>query len=419
MDQLTQNSQYKKWENFKITIIGVGGAGNNAVNMMIDENLPNINYIAANTDSQALEHSKCENKLTLGKSNNGFGAGSNPELGLELAKESIEDIKEKLSGSKIVIVTAGFGGGTGTGAAPLIAQIAKEQGALVLGIVSTPFTYEGKARNKIATNGIENLKQNTDAYLVLSNQKISELNPSVPSADLYRLANVSLKNIVVAINDILNKVGFINIDFADFKNALTNSGKSIINVTQGSGESKVSKALNKLFEPNYYDYPLFAPSRLLINLQYDQNTTSAQIQEAIMGVYKKLNIDEANESEAIKIGQEIINTPHNAGFFKITVIGSGEDEQVDKNIYVQEEKVEVIEQINELEDIKQDTIILEDVQSIIEQEIKLQTQDTEILKVEEDAADASKENPSIELLNYFNIPNENEVDDSKTKVWFN
>ncbi|QNM93714.1 cell division protein FtsZ [Mycoplasma sp. Pen4] len=325
------NNEQNKASNstsINLKIIGVGGAGNNAVNMMYDEELLNVEFIVANTDVQALDKSVCINRLPLGKDNKGFGAGSNPEIGAQLANESTEDIKNSLNGADVVIITAGFGGGTGTGASPKIAQIAKESGALTIALVTTPFLYEGKKRTNVANTGIEELKKNVDSYIVLSNERLSEEHPDIPFAESLKLSNITLKNIIFAIHDILNRVGTINIDFADIKHTLTNAGLTIVGLGKATGENRATKAVKKAFEQNLYEHDIKSAKKLLINIQHDKSVTNKEIKSAIQAVHEYLAENGNEYIDDCKIGQEIMETENNAQFFQIAVIASGVSSEI-------------------------------------------------------------------------------------------
>ncbi len=229
-----------------IKVVGVGGGGSNAVNRMIEAGMNLVDFIAINTDEQALNISKAPNKLVIGKKiTMGMGAGGDPEIGLKSAKEDKEKIAKVLDGADMVFVTAGMGGGTGTGAAPIIAEIAKSLGALTVGVVTLPFSFEGKVREKNARMGIEAIKQHVDTLIVIKNDQIFQLiDNKVPANMALKLVDDILLNAVRGISDIINKPGLINVDFADVKNIMKGSGEAVLGFGEGIGENKVSQAVN-------------------------------------------------------------------------------------------------------------------------------------------------------------------------------
>ncbi|MHA3846144.1 cell division protein FtsZ [Mycoplasma sp. VS276A1] len=409
------NASYKTAISLKV--IGVGGAGNNAVNMMFNEDLPNVDFIVANTDLQSLEKSVCNHKVPLGKENRGFGAGSDPKLGAKAVDESTQEVKEALKDADVVIITAGFGGGTGTGSSPKIAQIAKENGALTIGLVTTPFIYEGQNRMNVALNGIEELKKNVDSYIVLSNEKLSDENPDVPFAESLKLSNVTLKNIIFAIHDVLNRVGTINIDFADIKHALKDAGLTIVGIGQASGENRAEKAVKKAFETNLYEYDIKNASKLLINIQHDKMVTNKDIRKAVSTVHEMLS-GQGGFINDCKIGQEIVELDNNAQIFKVSIIASGVDANVSKE---QEEMVEEhkTSKIDAIADLQPEIEDVEDelVQKEIEMEMTketLQEESESLLRT----AEANKYAQTKELNSYFDIDDSSLLDEQEESSWF-
>ena len=241
----------------KIKVVGVGGAGNNAVNRMIEEGIAGVEYYAVNCDKQALLNTKSAIPLQIGeKTTQGFGAGADPEIGRQAAEESEDDIREALQGAEMVFVTCGMGGGTGTGAAPVVARIAKEMGCLVVAVVTKPFTYEGDFRMQNALNGIENLRANIDTLVVVPNDKILEIaDRRMTKKDGFKKADEILQQIVQSITELINKVMAVNIDFSDVRKVMCNAGIAHVGMGVGSGEEKAIDAVklaveNKLLETN-------------------------------------------------------------------------------------------------------------------------------------------------------------------------
>lgn len=227
----------------KIIVIGVGGAGNNAVNRMIDDEIEAVEFWVANTDKQALSTSKARQRIILGtKTTNGLGAGGNPEIGRQAAEESIEDIRNIVQDANMVFIAAGMGGGTGTGAAPVIARIAKEEGCLTVAIVTRPFTFEGKRRIANSVAGLTELKKAVDSMIIVSNDKLMMTAGSDPIGNAFRQADNVLSQSVKTVTDLILMPAVINLDFADVRNVLKGSGISLIGFGMGQGDNKALNA---------------------------------------------------------------------------------------------------------------------------------------------------------------------------------
>lgn len=227
----------------KIVVIGVGGAGNNAVNRMIDEEIQNVDFYVANTDKQALSTSKSSKRIILGQEiTGGLGAGGNPEIGRKAAEASAEDIKEIVKGANMVFVAAGMGGGTGTGAAPVVARIAKEAGALVVAIVTRPFSFEGKKRFVNSIDGLNNLKEQVDSIIVVSNDKLLMTSGNAPISEAFDASDKVLAQSVKTVVNLILLPAIINLDFADVKSTLENSGVALIGFGMGSGPNRAEQA---------------------------------------------------------------------------------------------------------------------------------------------------------------------------------
>ncbi|VEU59005.1 cell division protein FtsZ [Mycoplasmopsis gallinacea] len=338
------NNMNNKMKNFNkvdanklsLKVIGVGGGGNNAVGMTINENFPNVEFLVANTDFGALHKVNCNNKIHLGKDKRGLGAGSNPEVGRNAALESLEDITTKLDKADVIIIAASLGGGTGTGASPVIADAARKLGALTIAVVTTPFIYEGTRKMRVAKAGLNELKEKVDAYIVVSNEKLIEKFSSVPAEDLFKMANVSLKNIILAINDALYNTGTINIDFADVKRILSNGGLTAVGIGKGNGTDRAKKAVDKAFEQCLYENDITNANRVLINITHDSKTTQAEIRDAVNRVYEKFGTDpkaENNPFECI-VGQQKVETQDKTELFKVSIIATAtSSENVAKDPY--------------------------------------------------------------------------------------
>lgn len=312
-----------------LKVIGVGGAGNNAIQMMDKEQFKNVEFIVANTDAQALASNDCKNKIALGKDNRGLGAGSDPEVGAKAAKESLSEIQEKIGGADVVIIAAGLGGGTGTGAAPVIAEAAKNNGALTIAIVTTPFLYEGPKRRRYAKEGIEKLSKFVDSYIILSNNKLADNYGDVPLNDTFELSNISLKNIILAIHDILYRIGRINIDYADVRKILTDGGLTMVGIAQATGKDRAEKAVEKAFEQNLYEKPINKASRMIINIQSDKKASLSEVQKAISKAYQVFGTSIDDEEEGIDTitGHEIVDLKDNGELFKVSIIVTGSNDE--------------------------------------------------------------------------------------------
>ncbi len=236
-----------------IKVIGVGGAGGNAVNRMIAEDVKGVEFITANTDVQALDNSDAETKIQLGaKLTRGLGAGATPEIGQKAAEESEEAIAEALKGADMIFVTAGMGGGTGTGAAPIIAKTAKDLGALTVGVVTRPFSFEGPRRAKNAAEGISEMKQHVDTLVIISNNRLLEVvDKKTPMLEAFQEADNVLRQGVQGISDLITSPGYVNLDFADVKTVMQNQGSALMGIGSATGENRTGEATKKQFRHHY------------------------------------------------------------------------------------------------------------------------------------------------------------------------
>lgn len=255
----------------KIIVIGVGGAGNNAVNRMVDENIGGVEFIGVNTDKQALQLCKAEQTLQIGeKLTKGLGAGAKPEVGEKAAEESAEDILQAIQGADMVFVTCGMGGGTGTGAAPVVARLAKEQGILTVGVVTKPFRFEAKTRMSNANTGIERLKESVDTLIVIPNDKLLEIvdrRTTMPEA--LKKADEVLQQAVQGITDLINVPGLINLDFADVQTVMSNKGVAHIGIGTAKGEDKAVEAVKMAVASPLLETTIQGASDVIINISGD------------------------------------------------------------------------------------------------------------------------------------------------------
>lgn len=273
--------------NAKIIVIGVGGGGSNAVNSMIYDKSDQVEYWVMNTDCQALANSPCENKLILGKSvTQGLGAGGQPEMGKLAAEDSYNDIKLIVQKADMVFIACGEGGGTGTGASPVVAKAAKEAGCLVLGIVTRPFTFEGKTRKLHALEGISELKSSLDALIVVSNDKMMFNNGALGIKNAFAASDEILAQSVKTVTDLILLHGVINLDFADVKATLTNKGLALIGIGYGEGENKAIDSANNAINSPLLEASIRGAKSMIINITVSNDTTLDDVQYAINTITK-------------------------------------------------------------------------------------------------------------------------------------
>ncbi len=270
-----------------IKVVGVGGAGNNAVDHMVEVGIPGVEFWVANTDVQMLSKSKATNRIILGETiTKGLGAGANPSVGKEAALESEDKIREALDGADMVFIAAGMGGGTGTGAAPVFAKIAKELGALTIGVVTRPFSFEGKNRSSQASEGIQNLKENVDSLIIISNDRLLQMNGSLPISESFKKADDILGQSVRTITDLISTTGLINRDFADVRTVMYNKGIAMIGFGSATGPNKVSEATNKAISSPLLEASFQGARQAIVNITggtvalYDVNDVTEIISEA-------------------------------------------------------------------------------------------------------------------------------------------
>ena len=309
-------------ENFaKIMVIGVGGAGGNAINNMIDSKLQGVKFIAANTDSQALEISKATVKIQIGEQlTQGLGAGANPHIGREAALENAEAIKNSLTGSHMVFITAGFGGGTGTGAAPVIAELCKELDILTVAVVTKPFSFEGKKRAKQADDGINILKKVADTVITIPNDRLRGLaSKNARMIDMFKKADEVLLHSVKGITDLIMIPGLINLDFADVKTIMSKAGMAIMGIGIASGENRALEAAERaISHPLLEDISISGAKGVLMNITSNADLTMEEMTEASDRIY-----NEVGEDADIIWGTAVDDNLGNE--MRVTVIATGID----------------------------------------------------------------------------------------------
>jgi cell division protein FtsZ len=266
----------------QIKVIGVGGGGSNAVNRMIESGLKGVDFIAINTDVQALHLSKAENKIQIGeKLTKGLGAGANPEIGLKAAEESRNDIEAALKGADMVFVTAGMGGGTGTGAAPVVAEIAKELGALTVGVVTKPFLFEGRRRQSQAESGMINIKSKVDTLITIPNEKLLQVvDKNTSINDAFRIADDVLRQGVQGISDLIAVPGLINLDFADVKTIMQETGTALMGIGVASGENRASLAARTAISSPLLETSIEGARGVLLNITGGSGLGLFEVNEA-------------------------------------------------------------------------------------------------------------------------------------------
>jgi cell division protein FtsZ len=303
----------------KIKVIGVGGGGSNAVNTMISCNINGVDFIVANTDIQALRMSKAPVKLQIGgQSTKGLGAGANPEIGKQAAQEDRERLAETLSGADMVFVAAGLGGGTGTGAAPVIADVAKEMGALTVGVVTKPFTREGKQRLAKAEHGVGELKKHVDSLIVIPNDRLLGLaGKSMSILDAFKPSDDVLRQAVQGISDLITTSGLINVDFADVKAIMSERGMAMMGIGIASGENRaVEAATNDISSPLLEDIDISGAKGVLVNISGSANMTMDEFDAASRIIHEKVHED-ANIIVGLVVDEDM------GEFIKITAIATG------------------------------------------------------------------------------------------------
>ena len=276
--QMDMNQEYGA----TIKVIGVGGGGGNAVNQMVSDGVEGVEFIVANTDAQALERSAAENKIQIGtKATRGLGAGARPEVGEAAAKESEQELAEALAGADMVFVTAGMGGGTGTGAAPVIAKIAKDSGALTIGVVTRPFSFEGPKRGKSAAEGLAKLKENVDTLIVIANNNLLQIvDKKAPIMEAFKMVDDVLLQGVSGISDLITKPGIINLDFADVKTAMSGQGTALMGIGSASGENRAAEATRKAIASPLLEAKIEGATNVLLSVKGGVDMSLFEAQEA-------------------------------------------------------------------------------------------------------------------------------------------
>jgi cell division protein FtsZ len=309
----------------RMKVVGVGGGGGNAVNRMIDEHLEGVEFISINTDAQALLASKSDVKVQIGKKlTRGLGAGARPEIGRQAIEENREDVARALQGADLVFVTCGMGGGTGTGAAPVVAQLAKEAGALTVGIVTKPFLFEGRKRMKQAEQGILDLRQHVDTMIVVPNERLlAVVGKGIPFQDALKKADEVLLHATQGISTLISKTGLVNVDFADVRTVMQNGGSALMGTGVGRGENRAMEAAQQAIASPLLDNVSIAGSTgVLLNITGGNDLTLGEVTQISEIVH-----DAVGDDAEIIFGA--VTEPAMQGEIRVTVIATGFDRQME------------------------------------------------------------------------------------------
>lgn len=305
----------------KIKVVGVGGSGNNAISRMIDAKIKGVEFVAINTDAQALHHSKAQEKVHIGKNlTKGLGAGMNPEIGRQAAEENRDEIQEVLKGADMVFVACGLGGGTGSGAAPIVAETAKELGALTVGVVTKPFAFEGSQRRAIAEEALENLKDRVDTLITIPNDKLlSIIDRQTTLVNAFRIVDDVLRQGVQGISDLITKPGIVNVDFADVRAIMEDSGSALMGIGIASGENRAVEAAKAAINSPLLELSIDGAKGVLFNISGSTDLTMLEINEAANIITE--NID----PNAKVIFGAVTDDQIRKGEIQITVVATGFD----------------------------------------------------------------------------------------------
>ena len=313
----------------RIKVVGIGGSGKNAVNHMINSRVRGVEFVAVNTDAQDLHHSLAKKKIHIGKNvTKGLGAGMNPELGKRAAEETKEEIQEALKGADMIFLACGMGGGTGTGATSVLAKIAKEIGALTVGVVTKPFFFEGQQRMKFADQGIEELKKSVDAIIIIPNDRIlSTIGKETTAKHAFMMCDEVLKQAVEGISDLITTPGVINVDFADIRAILDNAGSALMGIGSASGEKRAEEAAKAAINSPLLDISIHGAKGVLFSIAGGEDLTMFEIQDAAKV------ITESVDPNAKIIFGTVRDDKLKKNEIKVTVIASGFPENNMKKTY--------------------------------------------------------------------------------------
>ena len=415
----------------KITVLGVGGSGGNAVNNMINANLEGVDFLIANTDAQALQISNCPNKIQLGlNSTKGLGAGMRPDIGRQAAEEAIQDLSEKFEGSHMLFIAAGMGGGTGTGAAPVIAKLAREKGILTVGVVTKPFHFEGLQRMKLAEKGIEELQQYVDTLLTIPNQNLFRIaNEKTTFSDAFKMADDVLYAGVRGVTDLMVQPGMINLDFSDIKTVMSEMGKAMMGTGEAQGEGRaIAAAEAAIANPLIDDVSLKGAKGLIINITGGKDITLYEVDEAANRIKQEID-EEANIIYGTTCDDRL------EGVVRVSIVATG----IDANNNILAKPIEKFAPINinndiyktdidKSESLPENTILQENTLnngSISDDEINeisneenLNSQNSDSIDLDEQTKIDQIEASSSEDKNDDKVLEQNEVSETKDQIEF-
>ncbi|MDC3184179.1 cell division protein FtsZ [Pelagibacteraceae bacterium] len=413
----------------KITVLGVGGSGGNAVNNMINANLEGVDFLIANTDAQALQISSCPNKIQLGlNSTKGLGAGMRPDIGRQAAEEAIQDLNEKFEGSHMLFIAAGMGGGTGTGAAPVIAKLAREKGILTVGVVTKPFHFEGSQRMKLAEKGIEELQQYVDTLLTIPNQNLFRIaNEKTTFSDAFKMADDVLYAGVRGVTDLMVQPGMINLDFSDIKTVMSEMGKAMMGTGEAQGEGRaIAAAEAAIANPLIDDVSLKGAKGLIINITGGKDITLYEVDEAANRIKQEVD-EEANIIYGTTCDDRL------EGVVRVSIVATGIDANnkmsakpienfapinLNNDIYKQDiEKSDSLTESVELQEhsLKDESIFDEEINAISNEEI-LNNQNSENIDLDEQANINQIETESLEENTDDKVFEQNEVSEAADQI---
>jgi len=305
----------------RIKVVGVGGSGGNAIGRMIDSKLKGVEFVAINTDAQDLHHNRASEKVHIGKNlTKGLGAGMNPDVGRQAAEENRDEIQEVLKGTDMVFVTCGLGGGTGSGAAPIVAETAKESGALTVAVVTKPFTFEGAQRRAIADEALENLRERVDTLITIPNDKLLQIiDKKTTLINSFKIVDDVLRQGVQGISDLITKPGIVNVDFADVKAVMANSGSALMGIGIGTGENRAAEAAKAAINSPLLELSIDGAKGVLFNVSGSADLTMLEINEAAN------IITESIDPNAKVIFGAVVDDSIKKGEVQITVVATGFD----------------------------------------------------------------------------------------------
>lgn len=307
----------------RIKVVGVGGSGGNAIERMIESKIKGVEFVAINTDSQALHHNKASEKVHIGKNlTKGLGAGMNPDIGRQAAEETRDEIQDVLKGSDMVFVTCGLGGGTGSGAAPIVAEIAKELGALTVAVVTKPFSFEGAQRRAIADEALENLRERVDTLITIPNDKLLQIiDKKTTLINSFKIVDDVLRQGVQGISDLITKPGIVNVDFADVRAIMSNSGSALMGIGIGAGENRAADAAKAAINSPLLELSIDGAKGVLFNVSGSSDLTMLEINEAAN------IITESIDPNAKVIFGAVVDETIKKGELQITVVATGFDSE--------------------------------------------------------------------------------------------